>query len=172
MTVRANKPAFNIREKLKELDYSHIPYDKMPAGSVIQTVSFVLAAAQPNTTSSSLTPSGLKVTIYPHFSNSKIYVIANPVARAYNSAGANAEAVFAVYRNGTLIKRGQHRSYDYGNSGSILDVNIALTYLDSPNTTSSVEYEVYIALNAGTRVEINPSTSTDISTITVMEIRQ
>ena len=36
MTVRANKPAFNIREKIKELDYSHVPYDKMPAGSVIQ----------------------------------------------------------------------------------------------------------------------------------------
>ena len=172
MTVRANKPAFSIREKLKELDYGHVPYDKMPAGSVIQTSSFVLSGSQPNTASSSLTPSGLKVTIYPHFSNSKVYVIANPVARVYNTAGANAEAVFAVYRNGILIKRGQHRSHDYGNSGSILDVNIALTYLDSPNTTSSVEYEVYIALNAGTRVEINPSTTTDISTITVMEIRQ
>lgn len=36
MTVRANKPEFNIREKLKSLDYSHIPYEKMPAGSVIQ----------------------------------------------------------------------------------------------------------------------------------------
>jgi hypothetical protein len=35
MTVRANKPAFNIREKLKELDYSHVPYDKMPLGSCI-----------------------------------------------------------------------------------------------------------------------------------------
>ena len=37
MTVRANKPAFSIREKLKELDYSHVSYDKMPAGSVIST---------------------------------------------------------------------------------------------------------------------------------------
>ena len=172
MTVRANKPAFNVREKIKELDYSHVPYEKMPAGSVIQTVSSVLSGSQPNTNSSTLTASGLKVTIHPHFSNSKVYVIANPVARVYNNASANAEAVFAVYSNGTLIKRGQHRSYDYGNSGSILDVNIALTYLDSPNTTSSVEYEVYIALNAGTRVEINPATSTDISTITVMEIKQ
>ena len=36
MTVRANKPAFNIREKLKSLDYSHVPYEKMPSGSVIQ----------------------------------------------------------------------------------------------------------------------------------------
>ena len=38
MTVRANKPAFNIREKIKELDYSEVPYEKMPPGSVIQYV--------------------------------------------------------------------------------------------------------------------------------------
>ena len=41
MTVRANKPAFNVREKLKELDYSYIPYEKMPVGSVIQVYSKV-----------------------------------------------------------------------------------------------------------------------------------
>ena len=34
MTVRANKPAFNVREKLKELE--SVSYDKMPTGSVIQ----------------------------------------------------------------------------------------------------------------------------------------
>ena len=36
MTVYANKPAFNVREKLKEIDYGKVPYHKMPAGSVIQ----------------------------------------------------------------------------------------------------------------------------------------
>ena len=35
MTVRVSKPAFNLREKLTELD-SQVPYEKMPAGSVIQ----------------------------------------------------------------------------------------------------------------------------------------
>ena len=41
MTVRANKPASNVREKLKELDYAHVPYHKMPPGSVIQVYSKV-----------------------------------------------------------------------------------------------------------------------------------
>ena len=41
MTVRAHKPEFNFREKLKELDYAHVPYEKMPAGSVIQVYSKV-----------------------------------------------------------------------------------------------------------------------------------
>jgi len=41
MTVRVNKPEFNVREKLKSLDYSHVPYEKMPVGSVIQVYSKV-----------------------------------------------------------------------------------------------------------------------------------
>ena len=41
MTVRAHKPEFNFREKLKELDYAHVPYHKMPPGSVIQVYSKV-----------------------------------------------------------------------------------------------------------------------------------
>jgi len=35
MTVNITKSDFNLREKLKELDYSHVPYDKMPVGSCI-----------------------------------------------------------------------------------------------------------------------------------------
>ena len=38
MTVRAHKSEFNFREKLKELDYAHVPYEKMPAGSVLNAV--------------------------------------------------------------------------------------------------------------------------------------
>ena len=36
MTVRVSKPAFNLREKLTELDYGQVPYEKMPVGSIIQ----------------------------------------------------------------------------------------------------------------------------------------
>ena len=36
MTVRVNKDAFNVREKLSELDYGHVPYEKAPPGSIIQ----------------------------------------------------------------------------------------------------------------------------------------
>ena len=36
MTTRVIKPAFNFREKLTELDYAKVPYEKMPSGSVIQ----------------------------------------------------------------------------------------------------------------------------------------
>ena len=36
MTTRITKPAFNFREKLTELDYAKVPYEKMPSGSVLQ----------------------------------------------------------------------------------------------------------------------------------------
>ena len=38
MTVRITKPEFNLREKLTELDYGRVPFQKMPTGSVIQYV--------------------------------------------------------------------------------------------------------------------------------------
>ena len=38
MAVKVSKPAFNLREKLTELDYSQVPYEKMPSGSVVQYV--------------------------------------------------------------------------------------------------------------------------------------
>ena len=36
MAIRVEKPAFNVREKLTELDSASIPYERMPRGSVIQ----------------------------------------------------------------------------------------------------------------------------------------
>lgn len=36
MAIRVEKPAFNMREKLTELDSASIPYERMPKGSIIQ----------------------------------------------------------------------------------------------------------------------------------------
>ena len=74
MTVRANKPAFNVREKLKELDYSHLPYEKMPGGSIIQVseykiineASFAAADFQTGYTHT-ITPKSKKSKLVHHF---------------------------------------------------------------------------------------------------------
>jgi len=49
MTVRISKPAFNLREKLTELDYSQIPYEKMPIGSIITSTIWHVPATAVNT---------------------------------------------------------------------------------------------------------------------------
>jgi len=38
MVVKISKPKFNLREKISQLDYDALPYDKIPIGSVVQTV--------------------------------------------------------------------------------------------------------------------------------------
>ena len=78
MTVRISKPEFNLREKLTELDYSRVPFQKMPAGSVVQTVvnypenTVVVKAHQPGSSNVfAETPDGqYRTTIHPMFANS------------------------------------------------------------------------------------------------------
>jgi len=38
MTIKVSKPEINIREKLSDLDFDKVPFQKMPAGSVLQVV--------------------------------------------------------------------------------------------------------------------------------------
>ena len=35
MTIKVTKPSINLREKLSELDFDKVPFQKMPAGSVV-----------------------------------------------------------------------------------------------------------------------------------------
>ena len=71
MTVNITKPDFNLREKLKELDYARLPYEKMPAGSVIQT-KFVTRNSDLSTTTQGSYVSILDMEFTPLFANSLI----------------------------------------------------------------------------------------------------
>ena len=78
MTVRISKPEFNLREKLTELNYDRVPFQKMPAGSVVQTVvnypesEVVVKAHAPGSSNVfAETPDGqYRTTIHPMFANS------------------------------------------------------------------------------------------------------
>ena len=73
MAIRVEKPAFNLRSKLNELDYAHIPYEKMPSGSIIQ----VKQATQNNTNTQSgvgTLDTDLTLDFYPKFANSAIHI--------------------------------------------------------------------------------------------------
>ena len=62
MTVRVSKPKFNLREKLNELDYDQVPYEKMPVGSVIQVQqSHLYGSGQVTTPSGSFQDSGCSI---------------------------------------------------------------------------------------------------------------
>ena len=70
MTVRAHKPEFNFRSKLKELDYDRVPYEKMPAGSVVQSSLYRMTGRYNISSSSYATV--FSHTITPKFANSRL----------------------------------------------------------------------------------------------------
>ena len=54
MTVIVQKPEFNLRDKLSELDFHTVPYHKMPMGSIVQ-VQQALNATQSSHTNADVT---------------------------------------------------------------------------------------------------------------------
>ena len=78
MVIRVEKPEFNLRSKLNEVDFSKLAYEKFPIGSVVQTVvnypenTVVVKAHQPGSSNVFVeTPDGqYRTTIHPMFENS------------------------------------------------------------------------------------------------------
>ena len=135
MTVRITKPAFNLREKLNELDFGQVPYEKMPAGSIIQVKqsSFSTYATFNNSSFSDI--SGFTLDISPRFISSKILITLNLLLEIRSASIVAIE----LTRGGSSIftNEGGFRANESANGGYT-----TFSYLDSPPTTSTVTYGV------------------------------
>jgi hypothetical protein len=90
MTVYASKPEINVREKLKELDYGHVPYEKMPAGSVLQMQHDTLTDNGVNTTVNNTTIFGiLDITFYRKSASSKFIIAIDTIQYRPSTSGEN-----------------------------------------------------------------------------------
>ena len=152
----------------------------MPTGSVIQTVSYTLGSSQTFASGGSTqTAQATNVTanITPLFSSSRIKVSVYIPLQYYITSVANPSyGYFFIYRGGSNITSpngfgvfGQQTTAGYWY------YNSAFAYLDSPASTSSLTYTIYIAFgnNTGT---VTLSTSPGFmynsgSTILLEEIR-
>jgi hypothetical protein len=157
MTVRANKPAFNIREKLKELD--SVSYEKIPDGVAIQTAveQYGIGGAtnEHETSSNTYQPSYFKVTISPKFANSIIEIKAAP---NHKENGSTPYHNIALYRSidggdysyiGDTISNGQMTvAWD----GSTIYGIVPVLVYDTPNTTLPVTYKLYHRHSQGSHV--------------------
>jgi len=142
MTVIVQKPEFNLREKLSELDYSQVPYQKMPTGSFIQIVTGE-SDSQFNSTSSSYVNVGLSATISPQFFTSKIYIVVmNTVQQQGNRTRVT---IHSSVTNSTMHGSSNGLQAYEGNG-----VNMAcnMIALDSPGTTSPITYNMQM-MNTG-----------------------
>ena len=191
MTVRINKPAFNIREKLTELDFFRLPFQKMPPGSIIQVES-TYDTDHIRTTTSTAYVDIMEATITPKRSDSKILIIVTlSVSKADDHSFLG-----RVLRNGSVFAGGDSaatNSTDQANWEDNVWFNIRSSiysavphthqYLDSPATTSALTYKVQgrtsdsgagheFAINVAKNEVNHVYGSPTFSNITLMEIAQ
>jgi hypothetical protein len=183
MTVYANKPAFNVREKLKELDYGKVPYHKMPAGSVIETVSETYTT-RISTGSTSFVSTGFYVEINPKFKNSKIFVSISTSGNNNNTVGHDMfYTLFRITSDGTSTTSLNLGHPTYGFAGlrtnaaasginNRLEVPISMNYFDDVNSADTIKYEIWLrSENASSSVEM-PQLVGCITSVTAQEIKQ
>ena len=181
MTVRANKPEFNFREKLKELDYSHIPYEKIQPGGVVQMKSKYWqhsgAGNESETSSSSYQPTVFVITIYPKFADSLIRITTNPNTK--NNGGSNYHnlAIYRSINDGPWEYAPNPNSVSNGlvtyrfNGLSLMYDTVPLDMFDKPNTTGKVEYKVYHR-NSGGNYTVRVGENGAYEYMSATEIRQ
>ena len=189
MTVRITKPAFNLREKLSELDYSRVPYEKMPAGSVIQVKSLeyddIFSSSHSGNQYVDVTDFNLDIS--PRFSSSKILITAavagglndnygyNFRFRVQRTVGSSVTSI-GIPPTGSYAMTGGYNLYNSDSSTPYI-FGMSKTFFDSPATTSSVNYKIQVShshAGGGATVYVNrrgsSSVWTSISTLTLWEV--
>jgi len=132
------------------------------AGNVIQVIDGTLTSDF-STSSTSFVTAGLSATITPTSSSNKIYAF---VTGGYTNNNSGVQGYYTIYRGATNLGGTNGLMLAYS-SGSQLQTPIAFGLIDSPATTSSTTYTVYVKAAGGT-TNFNGS-NTKISII-LMEI--
>ena len=104
MAVRVEKPEFNLREKLTELDFGRVPFQKMPVGSIIQVKTAQRATILTLTTLGDI----LETTFKPLKSNSRILIDIR--LRAVEHTGNTGQWYVGLKKtlNGNVTRPGGH----------------------------------------------------------------
>ena len=139
-------------------------------GKVLQVVGFS-TTSQVSTTSTSFVNSNLTASITPTSSSNKILI--NITASTYVQSIATYAARFSIFRgdaSGTNLGNANTGFLNvYNGAGSGIQGFGGASYLDSPNTTSSVTY-TYCAKSEGNNSAAIVPTDGTVGTITLMEI--
>ena len=120
MAIRVEKPAFNVREKLTELDSASIPYERMPKGSVVQVVHKYFRDY--SSVGQTTTPTKFfDLNIYPKRKRSKFLV--NAIIY-YSHGGMNSsnadgyDIFFFLYNNEQPIHQNTNLTRSFGTSNN------------------------------------------------------
>ena len=117
------------------------------AGNVLQVVQAQIATTQ-STTSTSNVASGLQASITPSSTSSKILIMLNG-GNAWNDTNLR-NVLVTLYRDGSAVETGPHALIENTSGTNSFKSSWSASYLDSPSTTSSITYEPYYKVVAGT----------------------
>lgn len=135
-------------------------------GKVLQVVNATDSTQRSTTSTTFVTGSNtLSVSITPSSTSSKIFLIANSNGYA-NNAGLN--AFFTIYRDATNLGNANGLINWWDETNRQIGNGFAMTYLDSPSTTSATTYQVYLKAESGTTAIMNYNST--VGSITAFEI--
>lgn len=135
-----------------------------PAGTVLQVVQGTYSTPV-STSSTSYVSTNVTASITPTSSTSKILIIANLTMYC---SGNSIEAAITIGKNGSDLTSGSGFADMYTGSSDIIGQTPAV-YLDSPATTSSTSYTIYMKRTQGASpIQANFRGTT--SSIILMEI--
>jgi hypothetical protein len=136
-----------------------------PAGSVLQVVSAATTTNTSTTSASYVAATNLTASITPSSTSNKILILVN--MNLYCSA-SNTEGAITIYRNGSDLTGGSGFADMYTGSSDFI-LQAPMMYLDSPSSTSSVTYAVYLKRTQGAGT-LQTSLRGTTNTITLLEI--
>ena len=135
-------------------------------GKVLQCITSTDDTVRNTNSTSFVTSSNtLSVNITPSSSSNKIFAIASTVLRMDNHGS---QGYITIYRASTNLGTAAGLGNTYSDSGGALWTPSAISVLDSPSSTSQLNYQVYFRTgNASILARLNQDSR---GTITVMEI--
>ena len=144
------------------------------SGRVLQVVQTTTSTLASTSQSASYVDTNLTASITPTSATSKILVLVMQNIQVTNTSNY-ATGMWQLLRGATAIfaplvtDNGNVFAYDYGGSGINVYRPTPITWLDSPNTTSSTTYKTQIKLgtNGGASISANAASA---GSITLMEI--
>ncbi len=143
--------------------------DRLPAGGIVQVVA---AADSTNTTSatSSYATTGLSANITPSSASNKVLVLVS-INGIKADSGCDTGVALKLQRGGSDLQLFASKIGLDNASGQYQYHSASTTYYDSPASTSALTYSVVFS-NAGNCGTVGTETDANVSTITLMEVRQ
>ena len=167
-----NLPAANLTGTLPAISGANLT--GITTGKILQVVGNTTIPSVASTSSSSWVATNQYLSITPSATTSKVLIMIDSGLCFQDTANRNFYHYVTLYRDGTTELgngdgSGLTAAYTHSVSYNDFGYSMSATFLDSPNTTSSVEYKTYHRVHPGSG-EVVKYNHTGRGAITLMEI--